>query len=302
MLKYRLIRDIWNAYQYGDKIKVVYIKTAYRPKKTDDLLFPELEGLPQNLKKYAIECCINSPTGTIVDVQETPPTVRKEKSKKTPDERFSSSLARTKSTIFELALCNEFTYFCTFTQDEKKVNDRFDLKAFRKDLAQFIRNQNKGRKEPIKYLLIPERHKNGAWHLHGLFMGLEVGRDLRPFTLAEVLPYKIRNQLKNGENVYNWDKISQKYGFFTATEVKNHSAVSAYITKYVTKNVVNQALEEGRHLFFASQGLKRRETLIKDSTDYANELCKCPVEEWDFENDYCKIKWLSLSQITDSKI
>ena len=209
-------------------------------------------------------------------------------------ERLAASLSRTKSRILELALCNEFTFFCTFTQDSEKVCSRFDLAAFRKDLAQFVRNQNRGRKVKIQYLLIPERHKDGAWHMHGLFSGLEIGKDLAEFTLSDRLPHKIRKCLKSGQKVYNWGKIAKKFGFFTATEIKSHTAVSRYITKYVTKEVAEQGLEEGRHLFFASQGLKGRETLIKYCIGADGEIVRCPFadDEWNYENDFVKIKWI----------
>ena len=294
MVKYRKINDFWNVYQYGEKLKVVYIKNAARRKKEVEKLFPELDGLPSGLLPLAIHSSIYG--GKVVDENKLPNEQTKvEKSKKEEtEERLAASISRTKSRIFELALCNEFTYFCTFTMDAEKVKDRFDLDNLQKSFSQFIRNLNRGRENKILYLLIPEKHKNGAWHLHGLIEGLKVGEDLREFSLSEYLPYRIRKMLKNGEKVYNWDKYSKKYGFFTATKVKNKDAAASYICKYITKEVAKQGRENGRHLFFASQGLKRREVIIHNSVDAANEVVRCPFldSEWDFENDYVKIKWL----------
>lgn len=312
MAKYRKINDFWNAYQYGDRIKVVYIKNAVRRKKEVEKLFPELEGLPLGLLPLAIHSTIYG--GNVVS--EDYPQDKKSKGKKVAngnaDERLLASISRTKSRIYELAMCNEFSFFCTFTMSAEKVKDRYDLDNIQKGFAQFIRNLNRGRENKIVYLLIPERHKDGAWHLHGLIEGLKVGEDLREFSLAEFLPYKIRKMLKNGEKVYNWDKYSQKYGFFTATAIKSKAAVSSYVCKYVTKEVAKQGREMGRHLFFASQGLKRRETIIHDSVDHSGKVVKCPFNdnEWSFENDYVKIKWVDtiteisndlLSQNKDTK-
>ena len=300
MAKYRKINDFWNAYQYGGRIKVVYIKNAVRRKKEVEKLFPELDGLPSGLLPLAIHSTIYG--GNVVD-ENFPPTkqTKVEKSKREEtEERLAASISRTKSRIFELALCNEFTYFCTFTMDAEKVKDRFDLDNLQKSFAQFIRNLNRGRDNKILYLLIPEKHKNGAWHLHGLIEGLKVGEDLREFSLSDYLPYRIRKMIKNGEKVYNWEKYSQKYGFFTATAIKNKAAVSSYVCKYVTKEVAKQGREMGRHLFFASQGLKRRETLIHNSIDETGTVVRCPFSdnEWDFENDYVKIKWVD--EITEN--
>ena len=254
--------DVFNIYAYGDNLlKIVYIKSApMRPdfRKTDTLWSekkkPKFKGLPNS-----------------------------------PEERFSNSVSRSKSRIFELAMCNEFKYFCTFTQDEK-LRDRFDLKEFRKDLAQLVRNLNRNRSEEnkIKYLLIPEQHKNGAWHLHGLLQGITPD-DLREFTLKEKLPERIRKQIAKGVKIYDWTRYRKAFGFFTCTEIESQTACAKYITKYISKDLQKTVHESGEHLFFASQGLKGRETILKNCDDL------CNVDEWDFENDYVKVKEIHLS-------
>ena len=297
MSKYRLIHDVWHAYSYGDKIKVVYVKASARRISKQEPLFSELEGLPDWLKAEAIRSTIYG--GTFVSSSsegDFPEAPRRDRSAewKATEERLQSSISRTKNRIFELAMCNEFTMFCTLTQDENKVRDRYDLDTFRKDFAHFVRNLNRSRDVPIKYLMIPEQHKDGAWHIHGFFSGLEVGTDLTSFTLEDRIPYRLRKMIENGETVYNWPKYAKKYGFFTATAIKSKVAASSYITKYVTKDVAKQALESGRHLFFASQGLKGREVVVHDNLDQSGELVFCPIAdgEWDFENDYVKVKWI----------
>ena len=290
MSKYQKINDRWSLYRYGDSYKAVYIKKGFERILEHTSLYPELDGLDPQMRSLVWHYICNQTTGGV----KLPKPEKKKKTVRPVDARLSSSMSRTKSRILELALCNEFTFFCTFTQDEKKVGSRFDLAAFRKDLAQFIRNQNRGRENEIKYLLIPERHKNGAWHFHGLFMGLEIGKDLSEFTLSDHIPYRLRKCLKSGQKVYNWSKIAKKFGFFTATEIKSHNAVSRYITKYVTKEVAHQGLESGGHLFFASQGLKGRVPVIKNGVGEDGELVRCPFSdsEWTFENEYVKIKWI----------
>ena len=253
----RLNHDIWNAYDYGDIVKFVYIKSA--PPCADpsrDPLYPETMRPKPKIEKHP------RPEG----------------------ERFSNSVSRSKARVFELAMCNEFTHFCTFTQDENK-RDRFDLKDFRKDFAQLVRNLNRERAEDckIKYLLIPEQHKNGAWHMHGLLMGLN-DSDLRLFSLDEKLPQKIRKQLKNGEKVYDWSRYRRSFGYFTCTEISSGTACAKYITKYISKDLQKTVRAAGEHLFFASQRLKSRAVIMKNCTD------KCPIDEWDFENDFVKVK------------
>ena len=249
--------DYWNLYAYGDEVKIVYFKQGiihHKPRRAQAFRAP------------------------------------KDTSANADNARFAQSISRSKARVFEIAMCNEFTYFCTFTQDQKKRN-RFDITEFRKDFAMFVRNLNRTRSEEqkIRYLLVPEKHQNGAWHMHGLLMGL-TDSDLRLFTLSEKLPQSIRKQLKSGEKVYNWDKYQGKFGYFTCTEIKEQSACARYITKYICKDLSKGVRECGAHLYFASQGLKGREVVVKHSFD------ECPVsDEWDFENDYIKIKTIKLS-------
>ena len=242
-------QDSWNLYDYGDIIKVVYFKA---PRKIADPRKAELKK-PEVVKTQHSD-----------------------------GERFASSITRSKSRVFELAMCNEFKYFCTFTQDENK-RDRFDLADFRKDFAMLVRNLNRSRAEKIKYLLIPEQHKNGAWHMHGLLLGLQ-SDDLREFTLDEKLPRRLRDKIKSGCKIYDWTRYRRAFGYFTCTEISDSVACSKYITKYISKDLQKTVREQGEHLFFASQGLKGRECVVKHSLD------RCPVDNWDFENDYIKVK------------
>ena len=240
--------DLWSVYDYGDIVKIVYIKSAPKPLKNKS-----------RRPKF-------------------------EKNENSENERFSNSISRSKSRIFELAMCNEFNFFCTFTQDQN-LRDRFDLKEFRKDFAQLVRNINRsrGENEKIKYLLIPEQHKNGAWHMHGLLAGLKE-TDLRKFTLSEKLPYRIRKQIEKGVEIYDWTRYRKAFGYFTCTKIEDKTACSKYITKYISKDLQKTVRDSGEHLFFASQGLKGREAVVKNCFD------KCPVNEWDFENEFIKVK------------
>lgn len=252
--KKQKINDVWSLYDYGGGFfKAVYVKNRSTPKKA-----------------------VTGVTATDSDIET----------------RLSQSVSRAKARIFELAMCNEFEFFCTFTLDEKK-HDRFDLKSFRKDFAQFIRNINRNRDDDHKilYLNIPEEHKNGAWHFHGLIKGLSTElpfEDLKAFTLKDKIPYRLRNTIKSGKTVYNWEKYAKKFGYFTCTRIESREACARYCTKYITKSLAETSREKGDHLYFASQGLKGRETLVKYSAD------ECPFVDWDFENRYIKVKEITV--------
>lgn len=102
-------------------------------------------------------------------------------------------------------------FFLTFTLDPEKYN-RDDLKKFQKDVSQFIRNYNRLHGLSIKYLLIPEEHKKGGWHMHGFLMGLPKSH-LRRFELKEKLPRYIREKIKVGQEIYEWQAYRKKIWF-----------------------------------------------------------------------------------------
>lgn len=288
-------------YDYGNKVKIVYFHARYhKAEHCKFTMFEELDGLTREFREKIVRWQLDSEKITLKFTDKrTDGRAERSSVKDNAEptaERLRQSISRTRSTIFELAMCNEFTHFCTFTQSAE-MRDRFNLDEFRKDFAQFVRNINRSRRDnPIKYLLIPEQHLNsrnkkdiGAWHMHGLLMGLTEA-DLRLFTLKEKLPQNIRKALKSGQKVYNWERYSQKFGYFTCTEIGNHEACSKYITKYITKELQKRNLENGQHSYFASQGLNRRVPIVKFSKD------KCPVSEWDFENEYVKVRWLDVER------
>ncbi len=195
--------------------------------------------------------------------------------------KLENNIARAKSRIYEIAACNEWSHFITGTLDASKY-DRYNLPAFRKDLSLFIKHQRRDSKAPdLKYLIIPEQHKDEAWHFHGLMKGLN------PQMLSDFgpdVPRKIRSQYRN------YHAYSKKFGFCSVGEIQNKEAVAAYITKYITKDMAKTNIELGNHLYYCSKGLKRAEK-IKEG-----RLRTSPTS-WDFENEYVKIKWIDKSDI-----
>lgn len=196
------------------------------------------------------------------------------------EEKLETSLSRTKSKIFELALCNDWEWFVTLTLNPE-YHDRKDLKTYKTKLSTWIQNYNRLHKTTIKYLLIPENHKDGSWHMHGLLTGLP-DEHLYEFRAEEKLPIKILVEIAHGHKMYSWPAYEKAFGYITISKVINAESVSKYITKYITKDLLSTRIGLNEHLYYCSQGLKRAEIinqgkLIKD------------IEE-DYSNDYVKIK------------
>lgn len=185
------------------------------------------------------------------------------------NEKLENNISRAKSKIYEYSLCNEFDYFVTLTLNPEKW-DTHNLDIYIQKLTQFFRNYGRNHNTRIQYLLIPEKHKSGAWHLHGLIKGI-LSRHLR----------------KNQNNYYEWKQYTEKFGYMSLGKVKNQDAVSKYITKYITKDMTNTIQKVGAKTYYCSRGLKKaveikRGTLSKEFLfQFENEYIKTSTFEID---------------------
>lgn len=162
------------------------------------------------------------------------------------DGKLHNSISRARSTIFEYALCNDFSHFITLTLDGKKYN-RSDLENYIKDLGQFIRDERKRTSCKLQYILIPELHKDGkSWHMHGLINGLP------------------EEELTINSNGYlTWLRYQNKFGYNSISTIKNPLAVSKYITKYVTKSFNSSGVrEKNKKLYYCSRGLRKANRVL----------------------------------------
>lgn len=180
------------------------------------------------------------------------------------DKKLDCNIRRAKNTIKELVLCNDWDYFITLTLDKEKYN-RYNLQKFNKDLSQYIRDLRKKHNTDIKYLLIPEQHKDGAWHMHGFLLGLPKS-ELKLFDKEQKLPYYILNKLENGEEIYNWPGYQKRFGNCDIEPIKDKERVSSYVTKYVTKDLESSIKELNAKMYYCSRGLSRAKVIKKGCT------------------------------------
>ena len=198
---------------------------------------------------------------------------RKIYSRDVNEDKLDNNLIRAKMKVFEYAMCNEFSHFVTLTLDKNKY-DRYNLKKYVKDLGQFIRDYRKKYKVDIQYLLIPEEHEDGAWHMHGLIKGIP------------------SNHLEKNKNGYlDWKAYSSKFGYMSIDSIRCMEAVSKYITKYITKTIKTGkgVTEKNQKLYYVSRGLK---TAVKVKEGSINESDLTNIS-FDYENDYIKFKKLN---------
>lgn len=121
----------------------------------------------------------------------------------------------------DLATCNpDLKIFATFTLDGAKI-DRYDYKAIVTRLNNWL--DNRVRRNGLKYVIVPEHHKDGAVHFHGL--------------MNDVLERRSSGVKHNGKLVYNLPDWA--LGFTTAQLVAGKDCtrkVSEYVLKYITKS------------------------------------------------------------------
>lgn len=191
--------------------------------------------------------------------------------------RFRSSLIRTKSRVEELALCNDWQYFCTFTIDKNK-NDRYDLDKIIRDFSTMVyelRHEKFSFCENMKYIIVPERHKpskeypKGAWHIHGLMMGVPDARMKFFNKKSKIKRYLKDTYIEHGQRVGKFLPAEAKFGASTCIEIRDDELsrikIAKYFVKYVTKDLRRLATEKNRRMFTCSKGLKRADVLYSGS-------------------------------------
>lgn len=125
---------------------------------------------------------------------------------------------RARTAVRDLALSNHFEWFVTLTLDPRKI-DRYDPAAVVRKAGQWL--SNAVRRRGLRYVLVPEHHKDGAIHFHGFMSG-----DL------DVTPSGRKD--KGGHDVYNIG--AWPFGFSTAIRpYGEHAAAVAYCCKYIAK-------------------------------------------------------------------
>lgn len=238
-------------YRYGDRYKINYIKRFASP----ELYVPD-DDIRTDEEDLAVGKLVNN-------------------------------ICRAKSNVLALGMCNPWEYFVTFTLDPRKYS-RDNLSLWQKDFSHYIRNQRQIHSLDIKYLLIPELHKDGrSWHMHGFIMGIPWDN------LLDFLPGQHPIRLIRGG--YRWHKgINDRFGFNSFGKIQNVDAASKYALKYITKSMAARKEELGTHLYYCSRGLHRPEMIAEGCTIQF-------LSEVEFENQFMASGWLDEAQIANVK-
>lgn len=165
-----------------------------------------------------------------------------------------------KEKIYEYAFANDWSggWFFTITFDPAQV-DSFNYDECYNRMYQFLKNV-KNNNPDFKYLFVPELHKSGRWHFHGIGVNCDN---------LKMIDSGVK---KNNKQIYNINQKSYKYGFTTCSQIEDSCKVSNYIIKYITKELIN--MTKGRHRYLYSKNLDKpkHETLLDEDYKLTKKL------------------------------
>lgn len=144
-----------------------------------------------------------------------------------PERSKASSRARAKAAVHDIALCNHFDYFFTWTLAPDVVN-RYDANEVGKTVKSFLKNASY--RKGFQYVCVPELHQDRAIHFHGLCnLGrVSIQRAVNPNTGESLLT-------ERGQPIYNM--TDWKLGFSTCIPIDgNYERTCNYVTKYINKS------------------------------------------------------------------
>lgn len=205
---------------------------------------------------------------------------------------LEKSINRTKTKISDYILCNNFTHFVTFTFDPsnskvKNEENRKDLLKMSKLLITWVNSEqiNHFRRHGHRfgYLIVPERHKNNAWHFHAVFQGYK--NEIEDFYSSKnkyLTVDEIRSKNKKPKNQRGF-LPRYKLGRSEIAPVKDKFRMSNYIKKYITKELIN---EKYKKRYWASRNLKLPEVIeniVESSTKIPKEYI---LKEYDYHRIY----------------
>lgn len=154
------------------------------------------------------------------------------------------SIRRTKKTVRDLGLCNDFDMLATFTFNTDRQNE--DKK--RTQMSDWFHNQ-RARNGKFRYIAIPEYHKDGeSLHFHVLMGGYK----------GKIEP--AINTRTGGQLIIKGKAVFQLSGYtlgFTNVKLigktlEDTQRSTAYVLKYITKDM---PVFPGKQRYWASKGL-----------------------------------------------
>lgn len=188
-------------------------------------------------------------------------------------------LRRIRKTSRSIAYGSRWAWYVTLTVSPE-LCDRYSFDdIYRRVFRDIIYRYNHGARSDrrLLYFFVPEFHKDGAIHLHGLLKNVR------------------RESLRRNENGYlEIADFRNHLGFMNIQSLSKASRdgykkTVDYVLKYVTKSF--EHLPPGVHSYYCSKGLPRGEVIQKTYDESIEALINSA--DYVYENDYVKKAFLS---------
>lgn len=160
--------------------------------------------------------------------------------------------------IKRYSFANDFTLFWTLTFNDEVINAN-DYQLARKKLRLWLRNQ-RDKYGKFGYIFIPEFHKSGRVHFHGITEKLDIPLKIARNSRTD---QPIR---KNGQQIFN--VTEWKYGFSTVSKIKSKEKTASYITKYITKDLLQIPNLPHQPRYLVSRKLKQPNIRYLEDLDF----------------------------------
>jgi hypothetical protein len=164
-------------------------------------------------------------------------------------ELLDASRRRARRKIFDYCICNDFDLFITLTLDSSKI-DRENYSEIIKKLNNFL--GNRVRRKGLKYIGVPEYHKNGGIHFH--FAATNGAFNLKPSGTVSIegrkKPIKIETAIRQHIPPEQWHRVYNitdwELGFSTAIfAYGDRGAFAHYLSKELCKDVQKNLVKDG---------------------------------------------------------
>lgn len=151
-----------------------------------------------------------------------------------------------KRQIIEYGLNNKFNYFFTLTTDAKKI-DRDNPELINDKIRKFFNNFKERYDSELRYLFVPELHKDGRVHFHGLIYTTQ--KDFFEFLFLDK-----KNKLPVYRHKWFFDNLGANRFVYIS---ENSPYCIYYMVKYITKSMDFPF----KHRYYCSKGLKKSDVI-----------------------------------------
>ena len=197
------------------------------------------------------------------------------------------SVRRSRDKVFDIVKMNDFDFFFTGTFSDDCGFDRYNADVVCKKVNTFMYNLVK-RGKIVRYLFVPEFHKDGAVHYHGFIKSC----DSLCYSLA-VNP-RTGKAIRRGKNrsfVFNWTDWSFGY----TTLIHCYGSVDS-MTKYFCKYITKSADFPMKHRYYAGGDLVRVVPTDYVDLDFDSVPCESTVTDFGY---FKYISFVSLETFAD---